>query len=153
MSAGKVDDGDQIVASGEALSVVSKWLGLSSFQEALAADPVQNSTDVEELRPPLLGLGADPRKYHKALTAASKLERRLGQRLKGQQDGQQSSAGHSQKNGATTGQTADTAEASEQEEEEEEGRAGAIQKQKRPFQQDLMLYQKKGKKKRKKNAP
>ena len=51
------------------------------------------------------------------------------------------------------GQTADTAEASEQEEEEEEGRAGAIQKQKRPFQQDLMLYQKKGKKKRKKNAP
>lgn len=43
---------------------MSKWLGLSSFQVALAADPYQNSAIPDEPRPPLLGLGADPRKYH-----------------------------------------------------------------------------------------
>ncbi|CAL8467639.1 g7177 [Coccomyxa elongata] len=92
MSSRELDEADQIVASGEALNVVSKWLGLSSFQDALAADPYQNSSIPDEPRPPLLGLGADPRKYHKTLSAASKLERRLGQRLKGREDNQQSPA-------------------------------------------------------------
>ncbi|KAK9909543.1 hypothetical protein WJX75_003875 [Coccomyxa subellipsoidea] len=123
MSSGKIDEIDQIVASGEALSVVSKWLGVSSFQDALAADPVQSST--EELRPPLLGLGADPRKYHKALTAASKLERKLGQRLKGQLHEQQSPAAINRNGGANTGKAADARESSDgEEEDEDEGRAG-----------------------------
>ena len=134
-----------------------------------------------------------------ALTAASKLERKLGQRLKGRQDEQQLTAGMKRNHDASTGarsswlfkaiarkvsvdgvrrvrisrcsanalhahgtdihlpilagKRADAEEASDREEEdEEEGRAGAIQKQKRPLQQDLMLYHSTGKKRKKKKA-
>ncbi|BDA42708.1 hypothetical protein COCOBI_03-6010 [Coccomyxa sp. Obi] len=142
MSTREADDTDHIVASGEALSVVSKWLGLSSFQDALAADPYQNSTIFEEPRPPLLGLGADPRKYHKTLSTASKLERRLGQRLKGRDDNQQAPADMDR-----NGRRESVEEASE--EEEEEGRAGAIQKRQRPLQQDMALQSTKKRKRKK----
>lgn len=48
---------------------VCKWLGVKSFDDALAADPHQQSSSLAgELRPPLLGLGADPKKHRKAST-------------------------------------------------------------------------------------
>ena len=41
-----------------------KWLGVSSLEEALAADPPEDPT-LSQPRPPGLGLGADPRKHGK----------------------------------------------------------------------------------------
>ena len=46
------------------MTQAQQWLGVASLEEALAADPPPDP-ELDQPRPPLLGLGADPRKHRK----------------------------------------------------------------------------------------
>ncbi|CAL5219548.1 g1402 [Coccomyxa viridis] len=119
-----------VVPSGQALSIAAKLLGVKSLDDVIASEGQQEVK--EEFRPPLLGLGADPKKHGKAISAAMKVERRLAQHIRGRKSADMSESPSKRKlPGAASGKDSSESEA----DDDGEGRAGAILERPRQAQQ------------------